>query len=120
MREGFEHRARDLFPALVVLTLEDLARALPNDLDEPGIEVTIRVELLQRLDDPIRHRLQSVDFEALVVEAVEEILVLGLDLRQKALERGEFLLQPAKHGTHFGSVVEIALQGAVARGWFWC
>ena len=75
MEERFEDRARDCGPISVVLDLERLVRSQRDDLGEPSVQLALWRKALKRTHDRDRFFLKRVNFEALVIEAVDGILV---------------------------------------------
>src|SRR6266540_2533202 len=81
VKESFEDRARVLLPRGVHVWRELLAGALANDLEEPGVQRTVRKKTSKRGHDPFRPALKSEHLVAMVVEAIDRILVAPMAAR---------------------------------------
>jgi hypothetical protein len=64
VEECLDDRPGNLEPTAIVLELENLARSLFDDLQEPGVELAGWGEVLQRPDDFNRRPLQFEELEA--------------------------------------------------------
>ena len=75
MKEGFEHGTGHFRPTRVVLGNELVARSQANDLQKPRVQRPLWRQVGEGGQDGLRLLLDGVDLEALVVEAVDGVLV---------------------------------------------
>jgi hypothetical protein len=75
VEECLEDRPRVVVPVGVHIRREPLASALGDDLKKPGVQGMTRKKLTQRRDDLFDLTLQREHLEAVMIEAINRILV---------------------------------------------
>jgi hypothetical protein len=91
VKEGLDDGPGVAKPGLIMGNLEFVASALANNFQEPAVQRVAGQQFLQRFADFLRHILETIDFERLMVETVEAILhrPMSFDLCQQFLQFGK-------------------------------